>query len=142
VVESNILTAKIIDGEKWRNNFSDMAHEVCFGTSERSRIDAIDFAVLGFVGQDLGGYITCKIMDSESLYIQHGGAFPTFLKSVYVVPGYLMWIDMCMKDYKRISTKVKADNVAMIKLAFKAGFCIVGTTIFKNELYVELTKEE
>lgn len=140
-VVENKFTIKKVDGSQWKTGFSDSAHAVCFGVKDRRTLDVIDFALLGFCKEILGGYMTCKVMDSETIYIQYGGVFPEFQKSVYVLAGYRELLAFCFRDYKRVTTKVKASNVSMLKLALKLGFSIIGTMIFKQELYIELMKE-
>ena len=118
--------------------YADQAHFVAFGETNRSRLDRIDFCILVVCKGEVGGYITCKEMDSETCYIQYGAVFPNFAKSVYVSPGYLEMIRHLTDRYQNVTTKVENTNFPMLKLAMKAGFTVVGTSKFKDKLFLDL----
>lgn len=119
---------------------SEKMHLVVFDKLRPKELERISFALIAECNEQLGGYITCKEMDSETLYIQYGGAFPNFSKSHYVLGGYLEMIKWCTQNYARVWTRIENKNVPMIKLALQAGFIVTGTSLMKNNLYVEFSK--
>jgi RimJ/RimL family protein N-acetyltransferase len=120
---------------------ADSAHLVVFETKERSKLDRIDFALLILADDELGGYFTCKEMDSETLYIQYGGVFPQFQKTIHAMHGYKLFIKWAKEHYKRLSTKIENKNLAMIKMALQVGFLITGVNVFKEKILLELSME-
>lgn len=113
------------------------AHLVTFG-EYRENLDRIDFALMCSWEGRMGGYITVKEMDAETAYVQHGGVFPTFAKSVYVLGGYKKLLSTLKRDYKIVWTRVENKNIPMLKLALSQGFVVNGTSLVKDKLYLEL----
>lgn len=64
--------------------------------------------------------------DSESVYMQHGGSFPSAEGTALVGRGYGLMVSWLLNNYKYISTRIWNKNSAMLKLAAKAGFIITG----------------
>lgn len=126
----------------WSGPMSEMAHIISFGESRDATLNRFDYALVLFdTKEDMAGYSTIKEMDSETAYMQHGGVFPNYEKSVHVVNGYSKIIGWLREHYKRATTKVDVNNHAMIKLAWALGFEITGTSVFKDKIYLELTNE-
>jgi hypothetical protein len=120
----------------WKE-LSKQAHLVTFG-EYRENLDRIDYALTISCNGELGGYMTIKEMDAETAYIQHGGVFPNFAKSVYVLGGYKKFLKVLRSDYKRVWTRVENTNVSMLKLALSQGFIVNGTSLVKGKLYLEM----
>lgn len=118
------------------------AHLVTFGEKGREKLDRSDFALLVFgPGDELGGYFTCKEMDSETLYIQHGGVFPNFSKTVHVMKGYQLMINWAREHFKNVWTRIENKNTPMLKMALQVGFIPTGTTSFGDKLFIEMSME-
>ena len=134
------ITAEKILPQHWAN-LEELSHQICFGEFRPSQLNRHHFVIGGFVNKELSGYYTCLEMDSETVYIQNGVAFPNFEKTSYVVQGYQKMLEALSMDYKRAWTRIKNTNRPMLKMAIAAGFLIVGTYTFKNEILVELEIE-
>lgn len=130
-----------IDGSLWRE-LSEKAHLTVFGETGRELLERADFAILALGNEELGGYMAVKEMDASTLYIQYGGVFPLFEKSVHVVRGYKLMLDWCKKEYANVWTRIENTNSSMLKMALSMGFIVTGTSFFKNKLFLELTLEK
>lgn len=118
---------------------AESAHKALFGVVREGALNRHHFVVAIYGDGVLGGYFTCLEMDSETVYIQYGGVFPNFEKTVHVVPGYLKMLSFLRANYKRASTKIDSKNIPMLKMALQAGFEIVGTSLHDNKLFIDLT---
>jgi RimJ/RimL family protein N-acetyltransferase len=131
VIEIDELTPK-----QWSYH-SEQAHAVVFGERKPATLDRIDFALVVREGRTLMGYLTCRELDSESVYWQYGGAFPGTRGSSMTFLGYTAYVQHCKLRYKRIGTLIENDNLAMIKMAMKVGFKIVGIRNFNGQILLE-----
>jgi len=85
------------------------------------------------------GYSTMVEFDSESVYMQHGGNFPTIRGTSLTLKTYLSMVDYLKENYKFISTRVCNKNIPMLKLAFAGGFLVTGTQLDTyGDLYLVL----
>ncbi len=137
-----IFTVKKIDRDVWIKEMSDLAHLDAFGET-RQYGERIDFALL-FVDREQdkpAGYVTAVEMDSETLYVQYGGVFSKYRKSIYPIQIIEAGLEWVFSQYKRLATRVENTNSAMLKIYLKLGFLIIGTRTFKNKIYLELLKE-
>lgn len=114
------------------------AHASVFNEERPSEMNRIDGALLSHVGDLPYGYITLRELDSETVYIQYGGAFEPAKTKVFTYSIYSKMIDSLLSKYKQISTLIKNENVSMLKLAMKKGFRVIGVRMFKSEVYCEL----
>lgn len=128
-----------IPSNDWKE-LSKNAHLIAFGEI-REDLDRISYALTCSWDGALGGYMTVKEMDAETAYIQHGGVFTDFAKSIYVLGGYAKMLKILKHDYKNVWTRVCNRNVAMLKLALSQGFIVTGCSSFKDKLYLEMTLE-
>lgn len=128
--------------EQWVEHLAESAHFLAFGTNRPGDIERIDFALLMVDENDsASAYITCKEMDSETLYWQYGGAMPKYKETIYAYQGYALFIGWAFDHYKRVFTRIENTNLAMLKLALKLGFVVTGTNTFKGKIYLELLNE-
>lgn len=130
---------RVFSPEEWQLVAED-AHKSVFGQERPNSLNKHHFIVAGYTGDKLGGYMTCLEMDSETCYIQYGGAFPPFQGTVHVVPGYHAMLTYLHEHYVRLTTKIENKNVSMLKMAMAMGFLITGCTSFENKLYLDLTR--
>lgn len=134
------LRAEIIPLESWAQISAD-AHMACFGEDRSDSLNTFDFVVGCLVNEVLSGYFTCKLMDADTVYIQHGGSFPNYAKTIYVMRGYVTMLNALRERYKRAWTRIENSNRAMLKMAMTMGFKVVGTYTFKGKIFVELEND-
>lgn len=131
--------------EKWSNEkwevFAQTAHALLFDQHRDTSLNRHHFVITIVFNGQLGGYFTCLEMDSETLYIQYGGAMPWFWDSFHIYPGFVKMLGWCRENYKRFWMRVENTNLAMLKMALKAGFIINGISNFKGKIYLELYQE-
>lgn len=121
---------------EWKE-YSEEAHKACFGTFKPRDWDRYDFALAARTETTVMGYVTCREMDSDTLYWQFGGSFPgvrTPQGSLRAFQGLLDWVKA---KYKRLTFLVENDNCAMLKMAMLHGFRIVGIRNFKGSILLE-----
>ncbi len=134
------MSAERIEPKEWLQ-LEELSHTICFGEFRPSSLNKHHFVIGGFVGRELSGYFTCLEMDSETAYIQYGGAFPNYEKTPLVMRGYHLMLSELSKEYKRAWTRVENTNKAMLKMALQSGFLITGVYNFKGKILVELEIE-
>lgn len=123
---------------EWKAISTD-THLVVFEQARSADMDRIHYALIA--RDDLNnvyGYVTVKEQDSESVYWQYGGAFPSCAKTVRVHSVYKEFIEWTRSKYKRISAMVENKNIRYLKLAMAHGFKIIGVKNFKNTILIEL----
>lgn len=124
--------------EQWKP-MSENAHTIVFGTRKPESMDRIDFALIVRNEEGLMGYLTCREHDAETLYWQYGGAFPGTRGSSLTFLGYQQFVVWCKERYKRITTLVENDNIAMLKMAMKVGYRVVGVrTVVSDKTHILL----
>lgn len=133
-------SVEVLSGHQWQK-LSESIHSVVFGEVGRAGLERADHALIVEVDGQMGGYFTCKVMDRDTLYIQYGGVFPGFEKSVHVLPGYRAMVDFARGSFKNIWTRIENKNTPMLKLALKLGFVPTGVSQFKDKLFVEMSME-
>lgn len=129
--------------DEWLNGqeMSVCYHEA-FSDKRLESIERCDYALAVLRDEKLCAFVTCIEMDGETLYWQFGGAFDEIKKTISVIESYQAAIDKSRDlGFKRITTRIENTNIAMLKLAMKCGFLIVGTWNFKNTVYLELLNE-
>jgi hypothetical protein len=135
-----IYSVKRFTPEEWAPLAQD-AHKALFGLERPQELNSHHFILGGFGDGELGGYITCLEMDTKSVYIQYGGIFPNFSKSIHAFPAYLQLIGWLRAKYSRAMTKIENTNFPMLKMALQAGFVVMGTEFFEGKLFLNLTNE-
>lgn len=128
--------------EQWAE-LSEKAHLVVFNEMKKPEMERIDFALL--VESDSGvlmQYATCRELDAESVYIQYGGSFPGTKGSIASIRCFEKIVQWAAHaGYSRISFLVENTNQAMLKLAIRCGFLIVGIRNFKGLILLEHLKD-
>lgn len=126
-----------IEKENWKK-YSESAHLICFKENRPLGLDRIDFALLAINDLDMPcGYITCRETDSETVYWQFGGAFPSVKGTINSYRTYEDFVAWSKARYKRVYTLIKNDNKAMLRMAASVNFKIIGIKCFKNEVLLE-----
>lgn len=136
------MTVKKVAKDDWAI-LAENAHLIVFNEIKKPEMDRIDFALVVEAESGLPmQYATCRELDSESLYLQYGGSFPGTkgtIQSHRCMEKIIHWAEFA--GYKRISFLVENVNEAMLKLAMRTGFLIVGLRNFKGQILLEHLKE-
>ncbi len=131
-----------IEKDAWAE-LSEKAHLIVFNEVKKPEMERIDFALLVECSAGIPmQYVTCRELDSTSLYFQYGGSFPGTKgspKSARCMDRLLDWA--CLAGYQRVAFLVENTNEAMLKLAMRCGFLIVGLRTFKGLILLEHNKE-
>lgn len=131
-----------VSKEKWLE-LSEKAHLIVFNEVKKPELERIDYALM--VESDSGvplQYATCRELDAESVYFQYGGSFPGTKgspRSLRCMEKLLDWTEFA--GYRRVSFLVENTNEAMLKLAMRCGFLIVGMRNFKGLILLEHLKD-
>jgi hypothetical protein len=126
--------------EDWKVIAED-AHFYCFQENRPKDLNTFDYALIVRNDKELCAYATIIESDKESVYMQHGGAFPNIEKGVYTARAYFTILKELKNHYKRANTKIRNTNIPMLKLAFSAGFLVNGIDLSRGEVFLHLVKE-
>lgn len=121
---------------EWRV-LAERAHFVCFGKRLKPGWGRVDFALVGMGADAPVGFITCREENSETVYLEFGGAFPETKGTAAVWRCYQQGIEYLLERYPRLTTSIENKNTAMLKLAMKVGFRIVGVRNFRGKVMLE-----
>lgn len=132
-----MIDVERVEKSEW-SSVSESAHSAVFQEIRPKEWDRIDYALLTVEDGRLYGYCTVRELDSKSIYLQYGGAFPPASKSVKAYRCYGALINYFVGKYEHVTTLVENTNVAYLKLAMAFGFRIIGVRFFSGEIFVEL----
>jgi RimJ/RimL family protein N-acetyltransferase len=129
---------KQITKDEWKL-FSENAHCAIFEKHKNSNLEKCDFAILFYENEKSLplGFITCKELDSETLYYQYGGLFKDFRGKGFSTDLFKEISRWCHEKYKYVGFRVENTNLPMLKLAMNAGYKIVGIRNFHNYILLE-----
>ena len=116
------------------------AHLAALYEERQRRLNTYDFAL--FVEDDTEkplGYMACLEIDADSIWILHGGAFSSAKQTLRAATGFHLMVNYLRENYFRARLDTKNSNIAMIKLAYSAGFKIVGVEQQGLDLYLNMT---
>jgi hypothetical protein len=116
---------------------SETVHFAVFNEYRPKDLARIDFAYSVWDNLTPIGYVTCREMDAESIYIGYGGILPDSRDKRLGYESMLLVIEELKTKYKRSSMLVKNDNINMLKLALNLGFKIVGLRNANGEIFLE-----
>ncbi len=124
--------------QQW-SYLSETAHLTVFGKLKPATFDRIDYALLVVDAEKKPlSYLTARELDHESVYWQFGGSFPETIGTTASLTNFRACIGYTKElGMKRISFLVENDNTAMLKLAMREGFKIVGIRNFKGTVLLE-----
>lgn len=120
----------------WKN-LAPLAHKIAFNEILLPGSERLDFALLASIDGAPTAYVTCREVDSNSLYWAYGGAMPNIKDTVLSWKAYSAMNEFCRKDYVRIFTLIENTNLVMLKFAMKIGYRIIGTKNFKGAILLE-----
>lgn len=136
----SVVTVEKILPQHWYK-LAELAHTICFGEFRPESLNKHHFIMGAFLNKEIMGYTTCLEMDSETVYLQHGGAFPNYEKTIHVMQAYQAMLNDLSLNYKRVWTRIKNTNKPMLRIALKVGFLITGIYQFGGDTLVELELE-
>lgn len=123
--------------DEW-SSISEQAHSICFNEIRDPSLDRISFALLATDENQPTAYMTCKELDSETIYLQYGGSFPSVKGTCGSYRSYLAMLNHLMTmGYKRAGTYIENTNTPMLKFALKAGWIITGIRTFNGSVLLE-----
>lgn len=120
------------------SKISQSALFVSFGEVFHPDFNRIDYALVCCDDDNIYSYATVIEMNSESVYMQHGGAMPNIQGTIAVKRCYSAILEWLKLRYKLISTRIKNTNLAMLKLAMSEGLLIVGCDFQKEGIFLNL----
>lgn len=122
--------------DEWQQ-MSAEAHLVCFGERRDPSMDRIDLVLMA-VDEEPLAYMTIRELDSETAYLQYGGAFPSAKGTTTSFRSYMAMLEhLKMAGYKRAGTYIENTNKPMLKFAMKAGWTITGLRTFEGSVLLE-----
>lgn len=119
---------------------SEQAHLVCFKEISHCKDERIDYALVAEDENNVGtpaGYMTCRELDSRTVYWQFGGTFPGTKGTLKSLQAYKAAIDWHRGKYKTVFTLVENTNRPMLKFAAHVGFVIQGIRLFEGRILLE-----
>lgn len=122
--------------EQW-SKYAETAHLICFDENRPADMNRIDFALVVEEDSVPLCYTTCREVDSETVYMQYGGAFPSAKGTIKSYAGYGLIIEHLLHNYANITTLIENKNTVMLKFAMKVGFLITGLRNYKNTVLLE-----
>lgn len=127
------------EAEEWAK-YAEACHSLVFKELRSPDMDRISYALIAGDDRSPVGYVTCRELDSESVYWQYGGV----LEERRGVAGYRaveLILNYAKDLYKRVTTYVENDNIGYLHILMKLGFRVIGIRTFKCKIYLELYKE-
>lgn len=125
-----------IEKEAW-SVLSEHAHIISFEEKKPREWDRIDYALIVNKDNVPMGFVTCREHDAHTLYWQFGGAFPGTKETSLSFLGYQALVQYVKPQYKRLTTLIENENTAMLKMAMKVGFRIVGIRFYNGSVLLE-----
>lgn len=131
-----MVTVECFTPQDWKK-FGENAHKIAFSEILPPGQNRIDFALMPVKNGVPMGYVTCRELDSDTLYWQFGGAFPGTKSTSLSWQAYQALLGWCKERYKRVSYLVENTNLPMLKMAMLSGFRIHGVRFYKGSILVE-----
>lgn len=122
---------------------SENAHVVVFCEKRPSDMDRIDYALLQGEAGEPHSFVTIRELDNESVYLQHGGTFPS-IRGKFMAAEHLrrFCTHLFAHGYKRACFLVENTNIPMIKIGLENQFLITGMRVFEKQVLLEMSKED
>lgn len=130
------MELKVLSSDEW-SVFAEAAHLAVFGEHRPSSMNRIDFALVSEKDGVPMSYTTIREVDSESVYMNYGGSFPSAKGTIYSMKSYIAFIDFLKSKYQNITTLIENTNTPMLKFAMKAGLVVIGVRTFKKSILLE-----
>ncbi len=141
IVGANNLNFEITkhSAEEWKQ-ISEDAFSLVFNEFRPFGMNRIDYALVAVEtdSDEICGFITCKELDGETVYWQHGGALPKYQKRIEVYRVFLQFLEWSRNHgHTKILTYVKNDNTAMLKFYMSLEAKIIGVKYINGEIFLE-----
>lgn len=134
------MEVRAFSKDEWKK-VSKEIHRYSFDEIIETDEETISFALMAMKDEKPQCYCTLIDLDKYSCYMQHGGALPDAKGTINVARGYVKMVGWIKHKYNRITTKIRNDNVSMIKLALAAGFKIVGVEVYEDGVFLSLVND-
>lgn len=122
------MIVKEITHETFNLEFPTLQDEV-FGKQVEEHFKHFDSALVVYVEDRVVSYATTKKLSSDLVFLEMGGAAPSFKGTSYVPRSFLGMVEHLFETYKEITMSVRNNNFPMLRLALKLGFLITGTQL-------------
>jgi hypothetical protein len=131
------MEVRAFSKDEWRK-VSKEIHRYAFNEIIDDDLETISLALMAMKDETPQAYCTLIDMDKYTCYMQHGGALPAAKGTINVAKGYVKMVEWVKNKYPRITTRIRNDNVSMIKLALGVGFKIVGVEVYEDGVFLSL----
>lgn len=133
------MNIHVLSLDDWKV-MSKNAHSLCFEDEQDPSILTCSYVLFLTDKSDTpAGYATVIEINTLSAYLQHGGAMPHLRGTSGAAVAYKTTIDFVKQKYEKLSTKIRNDNIRMLRLAMSEGFRICGVESTDGETYVLLS---
>lgn len=126
----------MIEAKEWMK-FAENAHLICFNEKRPDAMNRIDYALVVEENDMPLAYMTIKELDSETVYMQYGGAFPSAKNTIKSFQSYEVMMNFLKENYKLGLTLIENTNTAMMKFAMKFGLRVTGLKLFNGIILLE-----
>lgn len=130
-----------LEPKEWEK-YAALAHELVFNEIRDPKSERLSFALLAVHDEVPAAYVTCQELDSETVYWQYGGMFPSVKGTINAFRAYQSLVRTCFDSYPRVCFRVENKNLPMLKFALKLGFEIVGVRVYKGKIFLEHVLEK
>lgn len=121
--------------DEWKTG-AEAIHAYAFNELRDADINTFDFALMAIKDGEPMAYCTCIELDKLSCYMQHGGRLPGSEGTINTAKGYAFMIGYLKEHYHNIATRIRNNNIPMLKLAMSVGFLTTGIDTHKDEVYL------
>lgn len=136
-----MINVKVLTPQDWKV-LAENAHLVVFDETWDKELERISFALLMIDEKDVPiSYATAQEVDENTVYLQYGGAFPSYKGSATVYRSFEKMLQLLRSQYKVVKTYVENDNYPMLKFYMKNNFCVTGIRYFKDAVLLENSYE-
>jgi hypothetical protein len=130
------VEVKSFSRDEWKK-VSKGIHLYAFDEHLEDDQETISLALMAIKDETPQAYCTLIDLDKYTCYMQHGGALPGADKFT-TTKSYVKLVEWVKNKYPRITTKIRNDNIAMIKLALGVGFVIIGVEFYDDGVFLSL----
>lgn len=129
------MDVKKFSVDEWKM-VAEEIHAYAFSEDRPQSLNTFDFALMVLKDNKPMCYATCIELDSECVYMQHGGKLPDADGTINVAKGYVELIKYLNGKYKNITTKIQNTNTAMQRLALSVGLVPTGIDFYSNQIFL------
>ncbi len=104
---------------------------------ESGKLDMVTYH--GYIDEEYAGYVVGMARGTRRLEIIKSSLIPKF-RGTKAVRAFKEIINAALKDYPVVSSSIDNQDNGEIRMVLSAGFNIIGTKSYKNEISVEILK--